>query len=242
MDLDCVYNEEKMIVSVFGPCGIVTASSDLDTFYELREKDDEYFAHKIGIEGLPHMYTFWDKYVLVYNCINQNVYDARMPYCLAALTDKWLDAPSPQDFMPYLKKLIVDNNIQIIGVVSGYFEDSKGTVTPYVYQILGEEIRRVNIDSSGNINYNCIYLEKEPIVGKLLRQVRMRNGDEWEEQEEYRFRYDLFSITKSIDFCGFVIKTNHYIDNINSFMYETPINLDIAVVAPESIDIIKKQY
>lgn len=231
-----------MIVSVFGPCGIVTASSTLDTFYELRERDSESFAHKIGIEGLPHVYTFWDKYVLVYNCINQNMYDARMPYCLTTLTDKWVEAPSPQDFMPYLKKLIVDNHIQIIGVVSGYYEDTDGMLTPHVYQILGEEIRRVNLDSSGNINYNCIYLEKEPIVGKLLRQVKMRNGDEWEEQEEYRFRYDLFSIPKSIDFCGFAIKTNHYINNINSVMYGTPIDLDIVVATPESIDILKKQY
>lgn len=231
-----------MIVSVFGPCGIVTASSSLDTFFELREKDDESFAHKITIEGLPHVYTFWDKYVLVYNCINQNMYDARLPYCLASLTNKWDEPPSPTEFMPYLKKLIVDYHIQIIGVVSGFFENADGTASPYVYQILGEDIRRVNVDNAGNINYNSIYLEKEPIVGKLLRQVKLRNGDEWENQEEFRFRYDLFSIPKSIDFCAFAIKTNHYINNIESFMYGTPINLDVAVVAPESIDILKKQY
>lgn len=231
-----------MIVSVFGPCGIVTASSGFDTFYELRERDDESFAHKICIEGLPHVYTFWNKYVLVYNCINQNMYDYRMPYCLSALINKWEAPPSPQDFMPYLKKLIVDNHIQIIGVVSGYFDNSDGIKTPYVYQILGEEIRRVNIDSDGNLNYNCIYLEKEPIVGKLLRQVKLRNGDVWEEQDEYRFRYDLFSISKAIDFCGFAIKTNHYINNISTSMYGITIGLDVAIVEPDKIDIIQKQY
>ena len=231
-----------MVVSVFGPCGIVTASSGFDTFYELRERDKETFAHKISIEGLPHIYSFWDKYVLVYNCINQNIFEAKIPHCLYTLTQKWETPPSPQDVMPYLKKLIVENHIQIIGVVSGYFDNTDGIKTPYVYQILGEEIRRVNIDSDGNLNYNCIYLEKEPIVGKLLRRVKLRNGDVWEEQEEYKFRYDLFSIPKAIDFCGFAIKTNHYINNISSAMYHTSVNFDVAIVEPDKIDIIQKRY
>lgn len=230
-----------MIISVFGPCGIVTATSCHDTYFDLFEKEEESYVRLIGIEGLPHVFTFFGKYALVYNCLNQSEYDVQIPYCFSLLANKWDTAPEPMVFMPYLKKLIVDNHIQIIGVVSAYFEEKDGKQYPYVYHILGEEIRRVNVSDVGNIIYNCICLEKEPIIGRLLRQVKLRNGDVWEEQEDCRFRYDLFSVSKSVDFCVFAIKTNHYV-NSKDVNYCTPLCMDITVVTPNSIDVVQKKY
>lgn len=231
-----------MIVSVFSPFGIVTVTASHDSFSEMRKEEDEAMIHRINIKGLPHVYTFWEKYVLVYNCINQNICDVRMPYCLSSLVKKWDSAPAPQEFMPYLKKLIVDNHIQIIGVVSAYYGEDQIFKTPYVYQILGDDIRRVNIDNSGNLNYNCIYLEKNPIVGKLLRQSKLLNGDTWEEQDECRFRFDLFSVSRAIDFSVFAVKTNYFINNIDTSEYCDPLCMDVAVVTPEGIDIVQKKY
>ena len=229
-----------MIVSVFGPCGIITATASHDTFYEMQEYDEDVFALPYIIKGMPHTFTFWKKYVLIYNSITQNAYNDQMRPYLASLERKWDAAPHIKEFMPYLKKLILDNRIQIIGVVSAYCEEEGTRDVPFVYQILGEQIRRVNIDDNKNINYNCICLEKDPIVGRLLRKVKLLNGDIWEEAAEYRFRYDLFSISKSIDFCSFVIKTNHYINNANTTEYGNPLSMDISIVTPDSIEIIQK--
>lgn len=76
--------------------------------------------------------------------------------------------------MPYLKKLLVDNRFQIIGIVAGYDQDVNERTTPFVYQILGENIRRINLDDEGHLNYNCVYLEREPVVGKLLQQTKIK--------------------------------------------------------------------
>ena len=229
-----------MIVSVFGPCGKVTATASCDTFFDIRNDGEDIITLPMNIQGLPHTHSFWGKYMLVFNCINQNAYDAQIQQHFSALTNRWNEIPHIKDFMPYLKKLIVDNHIQIIGVVSAYCENEGEGKMPYVYQILGEEIRRVNIDNSGNLNYNCICLEKEPILGKLLRKVKLRNGDTWEEIDELRFRYDLFSVTKSIDFCEFVVKTNFFLNNINTVMYNRPMCADITIVTPDSVDTLQK--
>jgi hypothetical protein len=226
-----------MIVSIFGPCGIITATAAQDTFYEMREYDDDIYALPYTINGLPHTFTFWKKYVLTYNSITPSAYDDQMQTHFISLERKWDKAPHIKDFMPYLKKLILDNHIQIIGVVSAYCEENGVQNVPFVYQILGEQIRRVNVDDKGNINYNCICLEKDPIVGRLLRKVKLLNGDIWEEAPECRFRYDLFSVSRSIDFCSFVVKTNHYINNANTTEYGDSLLMDISVVTPDSTEI-----
>lgn len=229
-----------MIVSIFGPCGIITATASHDTFYEMREQDDDVYALPYNINGLPHTFTFWKKYVLTYNSITPNVYNDQMRTHFVSLERNWDKVPHITEFMPYLKKLILDNHIQIIGVVSAYCEENGTQCVPFVYQVLGEQIRRVNIDDNGNINYNCICLEKDPIVGRLLRKAKLLNGDTWEEAGEYRLRYDLFSISKSIDFSSFVIKTNHYINNLNTTEYSNSLLMDVSVVTPDSTEITQK--
>lgn len=230
-----------MIVTVFCPCGIVTATSCLDTFFESREKDGTAIAHPIGIEGLPHVLTFWDTYALVFKNINQYSYNPSVPTLLSSLANKWDSAPSPMEFLTALKKVIADNKIQILGVVSTYYQDGQSKI-PYVYQVLGQETRRINIDNNGNINYNCICLEKEPVLGRLLKQVKLRNGDVWEDLAECEPRYDLFSISKSLDFCKFAIKTDHFINNITTTTYQAPILIDMAVVTPNTIEVLQKKY
>ena len=58
------------------------------------------------------------------------------------LSQKWNFTPPIVELMPYLKKLLVDNHIQLIGIVAGYDKDKNGKDVPYVYQILGENIRK----------------------------------------------------------------------------------------------------
>lgn len=231
-----------MIITVFSPSGIVTATSCLDTFFEVKEKEGSSIVTPFKIEGLPHVLTFWDSYALVYKNINQYSYDAFDTLLLSLMANKWNEAPTPMEFMTFLKKIIVDHNLQIFGVVSTYFSENGQSKVPYVYQILGQETRRINIDNNGNINYNCICLEKEPVMGRLLKQIQLRNGDEWEELSGFNLRYDLFSVSKSMDFCKFAIKTDHFINNVATTTYETPIYIDMAVVTPNTIEVLQKKY
>lgn len=231
-----------MIASVFCPCGIVTATSCLDTFFEPREKDGDVIAYPIGIEGLPHLLTFWDTYALVFKIINQSSYDSSVSVSLSSLESFWDDTPSPEEFIASFKRVITENKIQLLGIVSTYYSKDGKRKIPYVYQVLGQDTRRINIDNKGDINYNCICLEKEPILGRLLKQVKLRNGDIWEDLAECTPRYDLFSISKSVDFCKFAIKTDHFINNITTTTYQAPILIDMAVVTPNSIEISQNKY
>ena len=221
-----------MIVTVFIPKAIISATASFDTFLESQESEDGAYLSPIYMEGLPHTYTFWNRYSIMYNSINQYAYEADLVDCLDSLANRWNEIPSITDFVPYLKKMLIDKHIQAIGVLSGFDESG----TPYVYQILGESVRRVNLDNDGKINYNCVYLERTPHIGKLLQQTRVKNGDTWEESPEVRLRCDLYSKKKALDICRFMLRTSYYVDNINSALLDTPIKADLTIVTPMGVE------
>mgnify|MGYP006916106660 CR=1 FL=1 len=194
-----------MIVSVFIPKAIIVATASFDTFFESHDVEDGTLLAPIHMEGLPHTYTFWDRYSITFNSINKYTYEADLMDRFEVLSQKWDNIPTIVDFMPYLKKMLVDSHIQMIGILSAF--DDKGV--PYVYQILGESVRRINLDNDGKINYNCVYLERTPRIGKLLQQTRIKNGESWEESPEVRLRCDLYSI-KFVTISDFNFNRNGY--------------------------------
>ena len=221
-----------MIVTVFIPKAIITATASFDTFFESQESEDGTRLAPIYMEGLPHTYTFWNRYSIMFNSINKYSYEADLIDRFGSLTNRWDEIPTIVDFVPYLKKMLIDYHVQIIGVLSGFDESG----TPYVYQILGESVRRINLDNDGKINYNCVYLERTPHIGKLLQQTRVKNGDTWEESPEVRLRCDLYSKKKAIDICRFMLRTNYYVDNINSASLDTPLKVDLTIVTPLGVE------
>ena len=188
------------------------------------------------MDGLPHNYLFWGKYSLTYNILNSYSAEFSILSKFDELAGKWDAIPPIAEFMPYLKKLLVDNNIQIIGVVAAYDKHKGLSNIPFVYQILGENIRRINLDTEGHLNYNCVYLEKSPYIGKLLQQTQIKNGDIWEDNQAVKLRCDLFSIHKSIDLCRFMLRTNYYVENINSALYDNPLKADVTIITKEKIE------
>lgn len=225
-----------MIATVFTPNGIVVATASYDKFYEYLESDDGTILSPITMDGLPHNYLFWGKYSLTYNILNSYSAEFSILSKFDELAVKWDAIPPIAEFMPYLKKLLVDNNIQIIGVVAAYDKDKGLSNIPFVYQILGENIRRINLDTEGHLNYNCVYLEKSPYIGKLLQQTQIKNGDIWEDNQAVKLRCDLFSIHKSIDLCRFMLRTNYYVENINSALYDNPLKADVTIITKEKIE------
>ena len=225
-----------MIVTVFSPIGIVVATASYDKFYDYIDSDEGEILSPITIEGLPHNYLFWGKYSLTYNNLNSYSSDLGFLSKLEELESKWDAIPPITEFMPYLKKMLVDNHIQIIGVVAAYDKEKELSDIPFVYQILGENIRRINLDTEGHLNYNCIYLEKIPHIGKLLQETQIKNGDIWEENKAVKLRCDLYSIQKSIDLCRFMLRTSYYVENINSASYDNPLKADVTIITKEKIE------
>lgn len=227
-----------MIVSVFCPYGIVTASAGNDTFLEMREENKQRILLPINMMGLPHNYVFWNKYALTYNVMNPHMLDSSFEDCLRVIENTWASAPNLSDFAEHLKKMLVTHKFQILGIISGFDCVDKSEI-PYVYQILGENIRRANVDIEGNIMYNCIYLEKTPLIWKLMQKSKILNGDSWEECKEIHLRCDLFSLEKSVDLCCFLLKTGNFIRNINSAKYREKLDIELIIQQTNNIEISK---
>ena len=227
-----------MIATVFTPNGIVVATTSLDTFNDYTQTDNGTLCSPINVEGLPHTYCFWDRYLLMFNGLNPYSPQLDILNQFDELCGQWDGAPSITDFIAAIGKLIKNNHIQIIGIIAAYAHGNDGgEVEPFVYQILGNSINRVNQDGKGNPIYSCVCLEKKPHISKLMRQSKIMNGDQWEEYEGVRLRCDLFSVSKAIDLCRFLLWTNHYIENVNSASYDSPLKADLSIITREQINI-----
>ena len=225
-----------MIISVFGPEGIVTSTLSRDIFYDKVEIDGNETLVPIDSQGLKHSYVFCGRFALTYKRLNQYTYDNVIIDSFRQLEKTWDEVPHITEFMPYFKKMVVDNHLEIIGVMSAYDTVEDGRKLPFVYQILGEDIRRVNADKNGNTFCHFLLLESETIAGKLIRQTKVRNGDEWEDTIEPRLRCDLYSNEKSIDLCRFLLRTEWYMTNINSACLNASVKADVTIVDESGIN------
>lgn len=205
-----------MTVSVFTPDGIVISTLNSDFFYQISKRGEEDYIERINVVGHPHVITFWNQYVLVFHQADEFSYNAGITFIIEEVMRRWPDEIPPiYELMPYIKKQIVDNGLQIIGIMAGYSRTNEGSLDPHVYQILGNDIRRININNSGEITYNCVILEKEIVFGRLLREVQVKNGDNWENLPPVSLRCDLYSIDKAAELSRFILNTSNTILNIN---------------------------
>lgn len=227
-----------MIASVFTPDGIVISTTDSDRFFVSVKRNDTDTIEPINIAGLPHVVVFWNKYAIVFHQTGEFSYDKGINTLLSEVMLRWQDIIPPiHELMPYIKKQIIDNNLDIIGIMGGYSQSASGRVEPYVYQILGNNVRRINTNNDGTISYNCVFLEKETSFGRLLRDVRISNGDEWEQLPPVNIRCDLFSIRKSLDLTSFILNTSDYLKHINESDIPQP-RIETVVITPDKLTII----
>ncbi len=210
-----------MTVTIFTPDGIVISTFKSDTFYQVSKRGEEDYLDKINVDGHPHVITFWDQYALVFHQADEFSYNAGIIPMIEEVMRRWPDEIPPiYQLMPYIKKQIVDNGIQIIGIMGGYSRTTKGNFEPHVYQILGNDLRRININNSGDLTYNCVFLEKETVFGRLLRDVQVKNGDNWENLPPIQLRCDLFSIYKAEEVTRFILNTSNSILKINQSFHQ----------------------
>lgn len=226
-----------MTACVFTPDGIVMSTYAYDTYYQMTKRGDEEYVEKVNILGHPHIVTFWNQYALVFHQADEFSYNSGIKTLIEDVMRKWTDEIPPiYELMPYIKKQLIDNSIQIIGLMSGYSKTSERNLEPHVYQILGNDIRRINIDRSGRISYNCVFLEKNTIFGRLLRDVKIKNGDTWESLPPVQLRCDLYSIAKAKEITSLILKTCYRINNINN--YDSDIfDIETVIITPYNMNI-----
>lgn len=205
-----------MTATVFTPDGIVISTFKSDTFYQASKRGEEDYIERIDVVGHPHIITFWDQYALVFHQADEFSYNAGITSIIEEVMRRWSEEIPPiYELMPYIKKQIIDNGLQIIGIMGGYSRTTQGSLEPHVYQILGNDLRRININNSGDLTYNCVFLEKETVFGRLLRDVQVKNGDNWENLPPVQLRCDLYSIDKAEEVTRFILSTSNAILNIN---------------------------
>lgn len=210
-----------MTATVFTPDGIVISTVKADSFYQASKRGDEDYIEKVNIVGHPHIITFWGQYALVFHQADEFSYHAGISAMIDEVMRRWSEEVPPiYELMPYIKKQIVDNGLQIIGIMGGYSKTTNGGLEPYVYQILGDDLRRININVNGDLTYNCVFLEKETVFGRLLRDVQVKNGDDWETLPPVQLRCDLYSIDKAEEVTRFILNTNNSILNINQSLHQ----------------------
>lgn len=226
-----------MIATVFTPDGIAISAPGFETFYQrISPDEDDTRIERIDIEGHQRTFTFWDRYVMVIHRLDQYIYDDSIAEVIEHIGDRWPDTVPPiSEVMPYVKKAIVDNNLNIIGVMAGYSrDDASGRLMPYVYQINGDDIRRINIDGNGKINYNFAIVEQSTSLGRIMRDVKVKNGETWETLPPLYLRCDLFSVDKAVELTRFLVSTAIYLDQVNSTNDRTD-KVDTVIITPHRI-------
>lgn len=222
-----------MIAAIYTPDGIVLSTLGVDSFYQ---SSDDNCVNRIEIIGHRHIINFWGQYALMFHQADEYRFDENIIDILENVKTRWPDTiPQIHEFMPYIKKQIIDYDLHLIGVMAGYSLSKDNKREQFVYQILGQEIRRINTNNDGEITYNCVFFEKETVIGRILRDVKVRNGEEWEELLPIQLRCDLYSIHKAREVANYLLRAAHYLKNINSSYAQ---NYDVESVVIMSNEII----
>lgn len=214
-----------MIATIYTKDGIVISTLSRDTFYEMQSLQDSHNFYSITSNGHPHGILLWNKYAFVCRSLNSFVYDNALIFWLNKYCSNKAEPISLETVRKDIINYIKEQKLDIIGVLAGY---SAGQ--PYVYGFQGEYCQRLNVSDNGNIVYNCSFLEHEEVVGKLFRELKIKNGDSWESRKGVRTRCDLFSISKAIDLSHFMLSVNYHINNINTSMFELPLEYETMVI------------
>ncbi|MGM9846609.1 MAG: hypothetical protein ACI31F_01520 [Muribaculaceae bacterium] len=224
-----------MISAVYTPAGIVISTLGVDTFFQSSDNKDYEGIERIDITGHRHILTFGNRYALVYHGMNQYIYNPEIEELIQSVVESRGDnLPEIYEIMPYVKKQIMEANLNLVGVMAGYSVSKNGKTEPYVYQILGSEIRRINVDANGDINYNFVFVEAQTVMGRLLRAAKVSNGDEWEELPPVKLRCDLYSIPKAQEIAEFMLRTSHYLKNVNS-SGNGNVDVQSAIITPKEL-------
>lgn len=224
-----------MITSVYTPDGIVIATLAYDMYYEMEQLGNIDTLLPVHVKGRSHYKIFWGKYAFVYRSMNPYSYDTSLLNELNEYENRNQESiPNITSFVDNIVVIISETNSDVVGYIGGI--DSS---TPFIYHIQNKTARRINQNERNEILYNCHCIERKEIVTRILREIKIQNGDKWENREGLHIRCDLYSLEKAIELCKFMLHTNFYANNFNTTVYDGQLPYEIIVIQNNNIKIIK---
>lgn len=218
-----------MIATIYTKDGIVISTLSRDTFYEMQPTHESEAFYPIISDGHTHSVLLWDKYAFVCRGMNSFMYDNSLVSWLQQYQSHNTNLLSLDGLKTEIMNYILENRLDVMGVLAGYIDGQ-----PHVYGFQGDSCRRLNISDKDEIVYNCSFLEHEEVVGKLFRELKIRNGDVWESRTGVRTRCDLFSIPKAVDLSHFMLSVNYHVNNINTSIFQSPLVYETVIIKPDS--------
>lgn len=223
-----------MITAAYTPDGIVLATLSIDTYYEMTQIGNMDSLSPIHVKGHQHYKVFWNKYAIVFRHMSSYSYDTILlnKFCTYEIEHQE-SIPDVVSFVNDIQSIINETKSDIVSILAGYNDTE-----PYVYYIQGKDLRRINVTDKNEIIYNCQYVERNEVIGRVFRDIKLRNGDKWEERDGLRTRCDLYSTKKAIDLCKFMLHTNFYANNINITTYDMQLPYEVVVIQNNKVEIL----
>lgn len=224
-----------MITAAYTPDGIVLATLSIDTYFEMTQIGNIDTLSPIRVKGHQHYKVFWDKYAILFKHMNSYSYDTILfnKFCTYEIEHQ-VSIPDVVSFVNDIQSIIDDTKSDVVSILAGY-----NGMEPFVYYIQGKDLRRINVTDKNEIIYNCQYVERNEVIGRIFRDIKLRNGDKWEERDGLRTRCDLYSTEKAIDLCKFMLHTNFYANNINIMTFEFQLPYEIVVIKNNKVEFLK---
>lgn len=224
-----------MITAAYTPDGIVLATLSIDTYFEMTQIGNIDTLSPIRVKGHQHYKVFWDKYAILFKHMSSYSYDTLLfnKFCTYEIEHQ-VSIPDIVSFVNDIQSIIDDTKSDVVSILAGY-----NGMEPFVYYIQGKDLRRINVTDKNEIIYNCQYVERNEVIGRIFRDIKLRNGDKWEERDGLRTRCDLYSTEKAIDLCKFMLHTNFYANNINIMTFEFQLPYEIVVIKNNKVEFLK---
>lgn len=225
-----------MIVTAFIPQGIVSMVSSADTLYHRVDADipgDPPYSQGHIITGCPHIRQLGSDSVIVFKGLDQTVVSLDGEHLADDIMMlKGDDVTPPIDRLIYMiKDLIVQRGYRLMAHVCGYDAGHN----PHVYEIMGENCWRINIDDRGDIFYNFAILERRQLAGRSLRPCQIRNGEIWETRPEVDLHAELQSIDKAIDTCRALLDIGKWLESPLDLRFSDMPQAETVIVTPTTI-------
>ncbi len=230
-----------MIALCLTPQGI-TAVTPAMRYYETSSRNDSDFSDRLtAMPGMSNTRVLWGKIVVIYTPMLKVQYDSEPERILSRLESMWDTAPHISVFMSHFKKAVKDDACNVIAMVAGYDmpvnSDDNATPESYVYMVLGLEMFRFCIYDDGTPEYRLVLAGDDDYAERIFGQIRLLNGDVWEDKPMAPLRCDLFSLAKGMDVCRFAVLSSMYMIDFNGSMLDDRYDMECVTLTRSSVDV-----
>ena len=226
-----------MLAIAFVPSGIVAGALRSEVYTPVDNIDDNMTTYaRFRMPGVCHIRVFYDEIAVVWQQMDHSGPDPVPEEVFQAVECQWDHAPHIADFMDAMLEEIIARDCNMVGFAMAYDTDfADDSTVPFVYEIAGRSIQRVNADEEGRPQYHFITSDPSRLASRLFDTVMTDTGQDWAEAPAPRLHCAAFSLEKARDICRFALRTQYYMEELNSALTSDPVAIETVEVTPEGI-------